>query len=365
MSESEHALTAHEAQAIADIPGADLAGEPLAISPWLAMSLLQKAIRRDARDWAWRAALTLFRQDPARLWRRLLVIAFEDIGVADLKSSAAALAASRGKAWRRRLGGDKRVARYLVETMCQARKCRGADDLAVCCDWDGRYESHRLQLAQASMDELAGRLVEDSDLVVRALALWLLLGTRRCPSASLPARPGDPDRAFAALAAATGQQAAVSTAAEAFRRSGAILAPFWALLLAQPGRDPEQRLDDAMPEEELIHGVPDWAYDMHTREGKRAIRTFLASKAASADWIKTHVPSRGRTEFLGGVVFRIESGLVRRRLDWPTGRALRQAADHADLTLGPDKVAVINALARADLPLINEARHAVARPHLR
>ena len=48
------------------------------------MSLMQKAIRRGREEIALRAAATLLRDSPDRLWRRCGVTAFEDIGVADL-----------------------------------------------------------------------------------------------------------------------------------------------------------------------------------------------------------------------------------------------------------------------------------------
>ena len=54
--------------------------QPLAISPWLGMSLMQKAIRRGREDLALRAAATLLVDAPDRLWRRLAIIAFEDVG---------------------------------------------------------------------------------------------------------------------------------------------------------------------------------------------------------------------------------------------------------------------------------------------
>ena len=44
--------------------------DPLTISPWVAMSLLQKAIRRGRKDLALRAAATLLKGSPERLWRR-------------------------------------------------------------------------------------------------------------------------------------------------------------------------------------------------------------------------------------------------------------------------------------------------------
>ena len=58
--------------------------DPLTVTPWIAMSALQKAIRRGQDGLAQRAAATLLSTSPERLWRRCGCIAFEDIGVADL-----------------------------------------------------------------------------------------------------------------------------------------------------------------------------------------------------------------------------------------------------------------------------------------
>ena len=54
--------------------------DTLTVSPWVAMSLLQKAIRRGEERLALRAAATLL-LSPDRLWRRCGCIAFEDVGV--------------------------------------------------------------------------------------------------------------------------------------------------------------------------------------------------------------------------------------------------------------------------------------------
>jgi hypothetical protein len=53
---------------------------PLNINPWLAMSLMQKAIRRGRLGLALRASATLLRDSPERFWRRVCVTAFEDKG---------------------------------------------------------------------------------------------------------------------------------------------------------------------------------------------------------------------------------------------------------------------------------------------
>jgi hypothetical protein len=80
--------------------------DPLQVSPWIAMSLLQKAIRRGRKDLALRATATLLHVSPERLWRRIGCVAFEDIGVADLDAVAMATAALAGKRFRASLGGE-------------------------------------------------------------------------------------------------------------------------------------------------------------------------------------------------------------------------------------------------------------------
>src|ERR1700694_5605996 len=97
---------------------------PLKISPWLAMSLLQKAIRRGEREFAQHAAATLLLIAPNRLWRRCGAAAFEEIGVADLQTVSLVTAALAGKRYRATVGGEWKVASFIVERMVRASKCR-------------------------------------------------------------------------------------------------------------------------------------------------------------------------------------------------------------------------------------------------
>ncbi len=82
--------------------------DPLKVSPWIAMSLLQKAIRRLEVRLALRAAATLLRVSPERLWRRSGCITFEDVGVADLDTVDIVTAALAGKRFRASLAANGR-----------------------------------------------------------------------------------------------------------------------------------------------------------------------------------------------------------------------------------------------------------------
>lgn len=69
----QHAVTEAMAMPIPEVPN-------LPIDPHIAASLLQKSIRRGRTDLALKAGRRLFDVQPARLWRRLSVILFEDVG---------------------------------------------------------------------------------------------------------------------------------------------------------------------------------------------------------------------------------------------------------------------------------------------
>jgi hypothetical protein len=149
---------------------------PLKISPWLAMSLLQKAIRRGESGLAQHAAATLFLIAPERLWRRCGAAAFEEVGVADLETVSLVTAALAGKRYRAMIGGDWKVASFIVERMAKAPKCRAADDRLLTADSHPHYQRARVELATKTTSELIRIATGDAALPVRALATWYAVG---------------------------------------------------------------------------------------------------------------------------------------------------------------------------------------------
>jgi hypothetical protein len=326
---------------------------PLDISPWLAVSLMQKAIRRGQENIAIRAAATLLRNSPDRLWRRCGVTAFEDIGVADLAVVAEVTAALAGKTHRAKFGGEWPVASAIVSRMSRAPKCRSADDLLTAAEGHPDLEPARRQLWQEPAPELLTLAAGSGPLCQRAIALWYVLGTnpRTC---NMRERRGEPELAFDAMRRAGLPEQTVATASAAFRKLRDPLAA--AILLLQPQRSAEPATveDDPLGPETLVGDVPSWAYDVHTREGRTALQLFLQGTSDTARWVGAHIPSGSRIKFLGSVVFRIEGGLVS-RLRWPTGDTLRELVDQG--CGGRHGIASeILELMRSDLSLLNEAR---------
>jgi replication-associated recombination protein RarA len=146
--------------------------EPLNVSPYVAMSALQKAIRRGEEGLALRAAATLHQLDPARLWRRLGVIAPEDVGVADLDTLFLVTSAIAGRTVRARLGGEWPVASYLVSRMARATKCRAADDLLLAAEGHPSLVRQRQEFAVLPTRELIEVATGSGPLPGRALAFW-------------------------------------------------------------------------------------------------------------------------------------------------------------------------------------------------
>jgi hypothetical protein len=177
--------------------------EPLPCDRWLAASALQKAIRRGDALTAQRAVRTLYRYDPRSAWRRLLVIACEDIGIGALGAVIVTTLRSATAKTRDEAGGDEAAALQTAQMLAAAPKDRSADLLFAAVLHDPALENARSKCRSVS---LARRLefVSDptSSLPERALAAWHSSGveergerrvgpgdlTRRRP---LPALSGD------------------------------------------------------------------------------------------------------------------------------------------------------------------------------
>jgi superfamily II DNA or RNA helicase len=165
--------------------------QPLDVSPWIAQSLLQKAIRRGEAGHALRAAATLLRDAPEKLWKRLAVAVFEDIGLGSLDLIMPVLTATSAKGIRQKFGGDWLVASAVVQRMAAARKCRASDDLLMTVITHPRYEADRLGLTYRTQRELMEIVAGDGDIITRAIALFYATGTDRCPVPTMRIRKGN------------------------------------------------------------------------------------------------------------------------------------------------------------------------------
>ena len=104
------------------------AGDSLQCDRWIASSLLQKSIRRSDTQLALRAAFRLSDFDRSYTWRRLLIIAFEDVGAAEPDALSETVAIATTPKWRSKRGERQSLA-YAVTRLAEAPKDRSADYL--------------------------------------------------------------------------------------------------------------------------------------------------------------------------------------------------------------------------------------------
>jgi replication-associated recombination protein RarA len=149
-------LIRHDLQRAAARQGKPPTPRPMDASPWLAMSAMQKAIRRGREDLALSAAATLLRDAPDKLWRRIGCIAYEDVGLASLETIGIATVSLSGKHARAALGGEWAVASCVVAELSRPPRCRAADDLLMACELHPAYAEARAQLPRLTTRHLIG-----------------------------------------------------------------------------------------------------------------------------------------------------------------------------------------------------------------
>lgn len=342
--EIEHDLRQHEPEPPASIPAT--------ITTGVATALLQKSIRRGRTDLALAAAEVLSRLDPDRLWRRLVVVAFEDVGVAnaDLIYQTVTAAAHRVRL-ARRFGGWRLVS-LIVSRLAASAKCRAADDLHVAAFDCPAWHVDRLELSELPTRDLFAVIASGARVERRAVALRQATATG--------SHHGRGSRQGATAVFELLSEIAPHTlgiiARAGYRQTGEIITAFMPLLWPLYDGDEAELVSDRFPPEMIVGGVPSWALDGFSREGRRALTYLLSTGCPTARWLRANVPPADRTRILRHAQFRIEAGLVADRVIWPTGQNLRRQADLHSWPFPPEDAAHLLGLLRCDIATLNDAR---------
>lgn len=319
---------------------------PPPMSPWMAASLLQKAIRRGDVPRTQLAASSLMTTDPARFWRRLGVIAFEDIGLANLPLVGQVTIALRGKTFRRTFGGDVRVAIGLATDLARSPKNRAADDLLCVLTDHPMIPRLTGKLAAMSERQLLGVVAGCDDTTTRCVAAEMFAVNCKLPL----------HKVAASLTDAIGVPPSVAwLMVEGWTRTRTML-PLLVGLLTQENGLKQPNPDDPIPDEVEITGIPGWALDMFTREGKAAIRRLMTGNSDVARYARDTFPYAGRTRLLGEAVFRVESGMLRNRWDGAMGQRLRSQMERECLGIDPGQADMLLKLMRDAIPELNACR---------
>jgi hypothetical protein len=331
---------------------------------WVATSALQKSIRRGASKPAQEATSFLLVRNYERFWRRLVVIALEDIGIGDLDTVRRVLLAATRKSWRAQNGGDWEVASQLVKALCAAPKSRDACELLVTADLHPNMKHQRTAFLDLSANQLADILVDvDCSLAERTLAAWLIAGTKRFPAYALPEKEGS----FSELLEIYRHLGASDEVLEVARLGSTrtqeghpLTLPLVWLTATSSSISIEKA---AFVEPRSIRGWPAEAYDMHTRLGKVAIAAFAKKSSTLTALMQQHLPLSSHVEFVGTLLFRLEGHVVDRRVSYNSIKGLLRDAEAAHITYSgfPENLATeaLEAL-QSDLELLHQCRLAAA-----
>lgn len=304
---------------------------------WIAMSLLQKAIRRRDEAQALRAGCYLLSIDYRTLWRRLVVIAWEDISFGDFDLCGMVTAASGSKRWRAKLGGEWRVVSYLISALCQAQKNRVADDLITIVEHESSLEDIRDNLGTTKITDLSSIVSNQAtDLTHRLIAMWYMLGTTKFESDVLYRRSGDINLFFETFETSLCPEHVLAVCRVAVARSGTIL-PAVIPLLWSRWRDVIEptlsRHDDLKPHSEL-NSIPRYALDGNTRIGRRYLYGLAERSPELKRYLHEAVSFADRKALLRKLYFRSYSSLCHNRQVWDISDKIRTHADQ--IGFGPD-----------------------------
>jgi MgsA AAA+ ATPase C terminal len=299
--------------------------------PWIANSLMQKAIRRGDVEVAQRAALSFHALRGSAIWRRLMIIAFEDVGLGSCEAVVETVAACADPAFRKSTGGNVRTVLELSRRLAEAPKDRSADHLIAAAAEHPRLESTRRQMAALQpASRLA--LVTDSSLPlnVRATAAWYASGLewqreRRILGGDLPGL----DRTYRELGVPEDLVNAVTQAARRTREPLTVLLPLiWLAAREQANSHIEEC---ALPPAPQVNNIPLYAFDKHTRIGRQALDLLARENATIRAVLERYAQDRSGLDAVRLAAFHAEPACVKRRLIWPLAIRIESFGTETDL----------------------------------
>ncbi|OAN49411.1 hypothetical protein A6A04_19485 [Paramagnetospirillum marisnigri] len=329
---------------------------PLALpDSWIARSVMQKAIRRAETELAGRAAVTLLRMDRTATWQRLLLIAYEDVGIGGLDAVVATTTMMSVRN-RRNLGDDALVAAAIARMLASAIKDRGAEGLSCAAIKHPALGPLRHLLATLAIPHVLG-MVRDSSLplVERAVAAWNASGVDSWPNRRVG--PGDLSallRIYQSLGVKEEILGGVATAIRRVREPMFVIFPL--LVLAM---DKGHIVDNPPQPMPMIGDLPLCALDKFTRIGKEAIARFATTTPSIMAALNDLLPYRLWAKATGFGVFYAEGGRVFPRLAWSQSAAIERVGIEADfMSIGfpADAVTDFLALVEVELPHLNAIR---------
>jgi len=333
----------------------------MAADKWVLASAFQKAIRRGELEIAQSAGLSLLLEDKQMLYRRLHVLAVEDVGVGDIDLAICILAATGDAKTRQLLGGDRVVLGYLIERLCGAALDRTADHLLSIAQDHPHLEDARWDFGRGLINELFDRIKSpDVPLTTRSVAAWYAAGTKQFRSDGLWSRQGDLEGLFGCYQGMGAENALLDACRVAVRKMRNPLPLFLPLIWSEFSHSKVDKVEETdIPDTRFVDGIPAYALGGHTRLGKRALREFLRQCEPVRECLEKCLPDTGWQDTSDVAVFHVESALVKRQRLWDEFGNLKTLGIEGDVCrngLAPEAVMDLMAIVRENMPLLDDIR---------
>ncbi len=296
---------------------------------YTASSLLQKAIRRGEPELALLAAAKLLPRRGKSIWRRLLAIAFEDVGAANIDIVASVLELTEGHLKDTKQAPSKGLHNAVV-MLAESPKSRAADHL-ICSARSSLLAKSTRERAQMSDLPVTLAIAGDpSQPLIKRMAVTI----DACGRNERAARAIQSER-LGALRSVLPEQAhvAIDLSLRGYRvlRDGiALPLPFLVSALTELDRSSSVS-DQEMPETAYLQEVPTWVWDKHTSLGKRAFGRLLKESDPIRRCLSHYVASEHHLSALCMAGFYFDAAPVHRRLDWTGSMELELAGKTADM----------------------------------
>lgn len=247
---------------------------------WRTISCMQKAIRFGDRPMARFCASVGYDMDAKHVLRRLAITGLEDVGMGDMFGVLCVLAVMGSSHWRKACD-ERRLLVYLADRLAAGHGDRNLTDLLNASSFDTQID--KASWAVLTTEELLEvATTKGLHLQHRHIATWLAAGTKRYQGLNMPEDNDRPAQPLFRMMVEEGLPRAFLYGAA--KTASRLADPFWACfyLTHEQVKDSAALtyIEDPVPPVPKIGKLLGAAYDMHTREGKEAIRRFCNASSA-------------------------------------------------------------------------------------
>lgn len=324
---------------------------------WMLASNLQKAIRLGLTEVALATMVKLLQVDEPYLWRRLPVVAYEDVGPGSYERCLEVLQLFRRTALHRRFG-SLRVAGYLVRRLCEAAKSRALCDAIAALEFSpelSRREQQVLALNDAQLLEVIA--ASTADVTHRVACLRQICGYHRFRGGAwrtVAAPRRDLMGAVCDRMQLTAIERMLFLSGNGVTDSLNLPVPVIAEFLCMQPPVLRTMTTGFVGR----HGILYAALDRHTRVGKRCFSALLAESVALRRFFRAH-PGVDPVAALGCAAFVSEGARLDRELVFDGRDELHrrfEQAFFASVGLRPDAAAELTALLLDEREALNALR---------